>query len=109
MLHIDQRYFIDVGWVCKDAFLIDHFNFSNSFIIDDEETKETTNVNSKEVWKRGLHYHKVWRNFVLIFRSYIKHSKECFISSLNAGMWAKKTKRSFDELSKIKHSYSCLT
>jgi len=61
------------------------YYFSNSLIIHEEETKEIITV--KKVWVCHPNYHKIlWtsalnfsNNIINALRSYIKHSKECFI------------------------------
>ena len=71
--------------------------FSNSLIIHEEKTKEITTV--KEVWICDPNYHKI-REVLLWFspriinalRSYIKHSKECFIRYPNTKKLVKNTR-----------------
>ena len=67
--------------------------FSNSLIIHEDKTKEITAV--KAVWICDPNYHKIRKSFALIFariinalRSYIKHSKECFIRYPNTSKLA---------------------
>ena len=67
-------------------------------MIHEEKTKKITNV--KEIWKRGLNYHKIWRTFVLIFsknyswfeKLYLSNSRKCarFILFQTPRRWFKR-------------------
>ena len=106
--------------VHSSYFLFLHISFSNSLIIHAEKTKEITTV--KEVWICDLNYHKIWWTFALIspriingLRSYIKHSKGCFIRHPNTLKLVKKNSaapRFLNHFSvfgyRMKHSSSCL-
>ena len=102
---------------CNGSFTVLNWTFSNSLIIHQAKTKKITTV--EEVWKCDLNYLELllWISPRIInsLRSYIKHSKECFLLFPNTSKLVKKTRLRLVFPTYIsvfgnrrKHSSSCL-